>query len=110
MEAVTRIVCHTQAIAPPENPDAVSLLMAMAGGFGFEYSIGNKAVTFKGPLDKAEALKRSAKCLGLEILPGSAPGEIAKALSGAPSIIHRIYLAKVNDNQYQRAKTALRGR
>jgi hypothetical protein len=110
MEAVTKIICHTQTIAPPENPNAVSLLMAMAGGFGFEYSIGNKAVTFEGPLDKAEALKRSARCLGLEILPGSAPGEVAKALSGAPSIIHRIYVAKVQDHQYQRAKTALRGR
>jgi hypothetical protein len=107
-----KVICHTQTtqtIASPATPNAVSLLMEIASGFGFDFRLGNKAVTFEGPVDKAEALKRSARCLGLEILPGSAPGEIAKALSGAPSIIHRIYVAKVNDNQYQQAANALRG-
>ena len=109
MEAVTRIICHTQTIAPPENPHAVSLLMAMAGGFGFEYSIGNKAVTFEGPLDNAEALKRSARCLGLEILPGPAPGEVVKAIVQHRSIVRQLNTAAGQQRQYQQAASALRG-
>jgi hypothetical protein len=113
METVTKIICHTQTtqtIASSATPNAVSLLMEIAGGFGFDFRLGNKAVTFEGPLDKAEALKRSARCLGLEILPGSAPGEVVKAIVQHRSIVRQLNTAAGQQRQYQQAASALRGR
>jgi hypothetical protein len=103
------ITCHTQAVVPSESPNAISLLMAMAGGFGFEYRLGDKAITFEGPTNNAGLLQRSARCLGLEILPGPAPGEVARAIVHHRTIVQQLNTAVAQQAQYQQASIALRG-
>lgn len=92
------------------EPFATSYLMSTAAKLGFEYKVGNKSISFAGPELNTSSLSRAAKCLGLKLLPGPAPQEIAQIIALERSITGQLRAARDGDLEYRSANQALRGR
>jgi hypothetical protein len=105
---VTNLMCYTRTDRlPAAQPFAISHLMAQAAKLGFEYQVGNKALTLIGPTHNAPALTEYATSLGLELIPGAPPGEVIRSLTAEVSTVHRLHKARVHYGQYQNAKRVL---